>query len=79
MASVDEQQRSNASEQIAIESQRSQAQQNVRNANDNRDNALAGCGIGMILAAIIFPPLMLVVCCIGASAAYIADDTSDGE
>jgi len=77
VASVDAQQRANASEQIAIESQRSQTQRNVQNANNNREVALAGCSIGMILMAIIFPPLIPVVCCIGTSAAYMADDMSD--
>jgi len=77
VASVAAQQRANASEQIAIESQRSQTRRNVQNANNNREKALAGCGIGTILMAIVFPPLILVVWCIGASAAYMADDTSN--
>jgi hypothetical protein len=79
VASVDAQQCSNAEQQIAVETQRSQAQRNAQNARNTRNNALAGCGTGMILMAIIFPPLIPVVCCIGATAAYMVDDTIDGE
>jgi len=31
----------------------------------------------MIVMAIVFPPLLVVVCCIGGTAAYMADDTRD--
>jgi hypothetical protein len=74
VAAVGEQQRSNASEQVAIENKRSQARHNVQSANNDRKKAFIGCGIGMILAAIVSPILLPVVCCIGRDAADAADD-----
>jgi len=77
VTSVAERQRSNAEEQIAVDTQRSQAQRKAISAHNTRGNALAGCGVGTICMAIIFPPLIPVVWCISATAACMADNASD--